>query len=76
MTVYVECPGCGEEHEVRVEPGEEEVRYFRDGTGTPGTPDEAEIIASGCDCLTVEPDFEETILERAIEMATESAWGD
>lgn len=76
MIVYVECPGCGEEHEVDVQPGEEEVRYLRDGSGCPATPDEAEIVASGCECLTLEPDFEETITERAIEMAAEAAWGE
>ncbi len=76
-TVYVGCPGCDEaEHTVVVTLGEEEVTYYRDGSGCPGTADEAEIIASGCDCLTLEPDFEGRILESAIEMATSNAWED
>ncbi len=76
-TVYVGCPGCDEaEHTVVVTLGEEEVTYLRDGSGCPATADEAEIIASGCDCLDLEPGFGVRIQDLAIEQVNRHAWED
>lgn len=55
-SVTIQCPRCDASicAQVKVDPGEPPVYYYRDGSGYPGSPpsiEEIEDIEYECDCL-------------------------